>query len=218
VKPLQQFERFVTAKIGGAPLPAVENAILDAAIEFCDRTYIISEIVGPYTINPGPDPIEIESERGLDVASVRRVWIAGRTQTLSALSAQQVEEIYPEGWYDKSCSSVNELVGWSHIESAGLRLVPYLTVTIPSALTMRVAYKPSRDARELPDLLLSRYPEQIAAGALARLHEQADTEYAKPERVKAYRAEFDAAIMEAVNTQDIGFGRPMLRVAQDDIE
>lgn len=218
MKSLKLFERFVTARIGGVPQPAVENALLDAAIEFCDRTCVVSEIVGPYTINPGSDPITIDADRGLDVASVRRVWIAGRTRPLDPLSAQQIEEIYPEGWYDKSCASVTDLVGWAQVESAGLRLVPYLTVSVPSALTMRVAYKPSRDARELPDILLSRYPEQIASGALARLHEHADTTYANPERVKAYRAEFDAHIMDTVNTQDIGFGRPMLRVAQDDIE
>lgn len=218
MKALRLFERFVTARIGGAPIPAVEDALVDAAIEFCEETCVVSELLGPMTINPGSDPIAIDAERGLEVASVRRVWVAGREDALPPLTSQQLEDLYPSGWADKSCSAASELAGWVHIDNAGLRLVPYLSVSLPMALTMRVAYKPTRDARELPDVLLSRYAEMIAKGALARLHEHADAPYAKPERVAAYRQEFDRHIMYVVNTQDIGFGRPMLRVAQDDIE
>lgn len=68
-------------------------------------------------------------------------------------------------------------------------------------ITMRVTLIPRRGAETLPDILYDRYLEQIAAGALARLH-SVDAPWAKKDMVGFYSEAFNMAIAEtAARTQ-----------------
>ena len=210
----RDFDRYVMPYVAGAPMPAVDDALLQAAIEFCEKTYAINEDF--FVKAPAKPEILVDSaDSNLDPYAVLEVY--GTECKLAVETKQTLREKYPDGWQDETVDLPDELVGWMSLGENTIRLIPYLTAaTTEKVLRLEVAMKPSLDATALPDLLLARWPEKIAAGALARLHAHANVPYADPNRVARYEAIFNSAISKAADEVEAGFNRPQLRTGLDE--
>lgn len=210
------FDRFIRPFIMNAPVPAIQDALLDAAIEFCEKSRLITQILeDKFSIAANQAEIEIDSPDGeLAIAQPVNVWTA--TGKLQPKSKIELDDLYPSGWPTKTTGSLDSLLYWLSLSRPTLRLVPYLTVSASAALTIEVALKPTRAAATLPDVLLQDWAEDIAAGALARLNEH-PLPYAMPDRVKGYRNAFDRAIVRAADYHARGFNKPVLRTLPDEM-
>lgn len=212
---LSDFERYVLPFVAGAPAPAVEDAVLDACIEFCTRARVLRQILSPVTLVPKVAEYELDPPDGDNrITEVMAAWLP--QGKIDPLTRPVLDELYPAGWANLSTADVRDVRGYYCRAPGIIRLVPMLSIKVARALTLEVAYAPARTATEVDDLLFDQYAEQIAAGALARLHEHPDADYADPSRVSSYRTKFEQAITGHSDDTQHGHAHHPLRSGMDD--
>lgn len=208
------FERFVLPFVEGAPTPAVEDAVVDSAIEFCTRTRVMRAMLDPVTLVPGMAEYELDPPDGASqITDVTGAWLP--EGQILPLTRPRLAELFPAGWRAARAQSTRDVRGFYCRMPGLLELVPALAVQAPRALLLEVAYAPVRNATEVPDLLLNRYAEQIAQGAAARLH-QHKAGYADPSRAGPYRVAFDEACVQFADDAARGFATQMQRTGGDE--
>lgn len=211
---LADFERFVLPLVEGAPAPAVEDAILDAAVEFCTRTRLLRAFLDPLTLVPGTTEFELDPpEADTQIVDVTGAWLP--EGKIDPATRPELEELFPNGWAWRQVGSTAEVRRFYCRLPGFVQLVPAVAVKAPRALRLEVAYAPTRSARELADVLLNRYAEQLASGALARLH-QHKAGYADPGRAAAYLTAFDQACSALADEGARGFAKRRMRTGGDE--
>lgn len=210
----RDFDPYVLPYVAGAPRPAIDDALIQSAIRFCKTTYAINETI--LAKAPAKPNITVESVNpDLEVHAVLEVY-APHGQ-LGVATKPKLRDKYPDGWQDETVSSTVDLWGWLSLGENTIRLVPYLTqATTDKVLTIEVAMRPRRLAATLPDLLLSRWPDEIAFGALALLHSHTNVPYAKGELVEGFGAAYSSGISKAADEVEAGFNRAQLRTGLDE--
>lgn len=213
---LADFERFVAPLVEGAPAPAIEDAILDAAVEFCTRTRLLRAFLDPVTLVPGTFEYELDApEADTQIVDVVAAWLPEGPVT--SATRPELEERYPDGWAWRQVGSTAEVRHFYCRLPGFVQLVPAVTAKAPRALRLEVAYAPTRSARDLHDVLLNRYAEQLANGALARLH-QHKAGYADPGRAGTYQAAFDLACNTLADDGARGFAKRRMRTGGDEFK
>ena len=212
---LRDFDRYVLPFVAGAPQPAIDDALIDSAREFCAKTYCIYEDL-PAMRAPARPTVELgSSDPNLEPHAALEVY--GPNGKLLALTKPRLRELWPDGWQDETVETAEKLVGWISLTESSIRLVPYLTqASTDRVLRITLSFKPTKAATTLPDLLYSRWPEEIAAGALARLHMHSNAPYADPKRAGMYERKFLSAIGVAGDQVEAGLNRPQLRTGLDE--
>ncbi len=211
---LRDFERHILPFVDGAPLPAIEDAVRDACVEFCTRTRVLRQILTPITLIAGLAEYELDAPDGDNrITEVMGVWLPqGR---IDPFTRPKLDERYPNGWATLATGDVRDVAGYYCRAPGFVRLIPKLTIKVARAMTVEVAYCPGRDAVEVDDLLLDMYGEPIAAGALGRLHQHPGAKYADPTRVATYLSTFEAGITKHADDSQHGFAHQPLRTARD---
>lgn len=210
----RDFDPYVLPYVAGAPRPAIDDALVQAAIRFCKTTYAINETIAAKV--PAKPNLTVESVNpDLEVHSVLEVY--GPDGQLEVATKPMLRDRYPDGWQDETATEAADLWAWLSLGENTIRLVPYLTTaTTDKVLSIEVSMRPKRTAGTLPDLLLSRWPDEIAFGALAILHSHSNVPYADASRVQGYAAAFDSAISKAADEVEAGFNRAQLRTGLDE--
>ena len=212
---LSDFERFILPFMGNVPIPTVHDAILDACIEYCTRTRVLRNLVEPITLVNGVVEYEIDPPDGDNqITEVITAWLP-EGQLLPA-TRPQLDALYPKGWAGLVAGSTQEVRRFYCRLPGLIRLVPALNTKATRALRLEVAYAPTRTAREVDDILLNRYAEKIASGALARLH-QHSAAYADPNRAVMYLQQFEGFCNELADESSHGFSHQPLRTGRDDL-
>lgn len=213
---LADFERFVYPFVEGAPAPAVEDAIVDAAVEFCTRTLVLRAFLDPVTLVPGTTEYELDPPEGdTQLVGVTAAWLP--EGPLTSATRPELEELYPDGWAWRQAATTADVRHFYCRLPGFVQLVPSPMVKAPRALRLEVAYAPTRTTRELPDVLLNRYAEDLGNGALARLHLH-KAAYADPGRAAAYRTEFDRACNLLADDGARGFVKRRMRTGGDEFK
>lgn len=145
----------------GAPEPLAQQALLDAAIEFCDRSLVVTQMLDPITLSVGTNSVELEAPTGLRVASVLRVWFDEQL-----LGPQPYAQAATLPSYN---STPTQYYGEFIDEIYSLTVVPAPDKLVRSGLKVRVALKPTRTATQVPDILFDHYAQSIVYGALGNL-------------------------------------------------
>lgn len=209
----RDFDGYVLPYVAGAPLPAVDDALLHAAREFCAKTYAVNEENKRVTA-PAAETITLTpTDTELEVCAVLDVY--GPFGRINPVIKRDLAERFPEGWQAETVDSLDRVFGWLSLGESTVRLVPYLTVAQIQKLRVTFAMRPINAAATLPDLLLARWPEGIAAGALARLHSHENVPYANPNRIASHASVFRSIISAAADEVERGFNRPQLRTGLD---
>ncbi|CUJ82126.1 Uncharacterised protein [Achromobacter sp. 2789STDY5608615] len=213
---LADFERFVAPLIEGAPAPAIEDAIVDAAVEFCTRTRVLRAFLDPVTLVPGATEYELDPpEADTQIVDVLAAWLP--EGKVDSATRAELEEMFSDGWAWRQVGTTAEVRRFYSRLPGFVQLVPAVTVKVPRALRLEVAYAPTRAVRELPDVLLNRYAEQLASGALGRLH-QHKAGYADPGRAAGYLQEFDQACTDLADDGARGFAKRRMRTGGDEFK
>jgi len=208
---VSDFERYVLPFLDGAPLPAIDDAVVDACVEFATRTSVLTSVSDPITLLANIAEYELDSPDSQTVVTgVKSVQLA--CGKVDPATRPELDDQYPDGWMSLAVSDLNRLRFYHSRLPGILRLVPMLSVKAANAMTVEVVYAPMRTATQVDDLLFDRYAEMIAQGALARLH-QHRASYADPTRVATYLQAFEAAITESADDSPHGFEHHVLRTA-----
>jgi hypothetical protein len=191
VATFRQWERLIGPYMTGVPVPALEDAVREACIEFCQRTRVDTRIKGSIEYVPE------EPDTALPlVTNETTPWQCINLWTPTGLvlpkTRREIDLQYPDGFVGVTVSDTRLLFGWISLRPQLVRLVPALSVE--TVLRLEVCYQPKREARMVDDYLYDLFGEQISFGAMARLAEHADVPYANPAAAGGYRMRFEDAI------------------------
>lgn len=155
---VSDFSRFILPEVIGCPDPVLEQAVVQTAYEFCDKTGAWDEVQDPQALVAGTGDYDIDVPPGAILMRVRNVWIDGQ-----AVASETFERVAVMSRDLGSPVYFN-----AAIDRAQIRLFP-----TPSAdggqMVVRAVYAPAMTATSLPDFLLQRHTDAISSGAKARL-------------------------------------------------
>ena len=180
----------VLTDVPGVPQNVAFNAIRNAAIEFCDRSWVYRVMLAPistvadiaeYALSPGAD---------LKPAKVIRAWhddveiFPQTTQELSLRYAQWTSEEGTPQWFTQR-------------KPESVILVPIPTAALTDGLDIELAIKPARSATGILDEIYEKYLEEISYGAKFKLFTMKSKPWSDPAHAAAWKAAFDEAIGKA---------------------
>lgn len=195
------FYPYVLPEVIGAPDPLVEQALVLAAREFCQRTSAWMEFQDELQPHESTNRFEFEVPLGAELVKVMSAVVG--TTSLDVFFNGDL----PADWPDlRSTALRNKLV---HLEGN-----EFLVFPLPTApLRLRLSFKPTLSAKTIPNALFDGYAEDIALGAKARLMAMRGMPFADGAHASFNRSAFESAIQQAAN---IGFAHrsPGMRVTK----
>ena len=181
----------------GAEDPVARQALVDAAIDFCERTLVVQQVLTPINVVAAQASYTLSLSTDLAVAQVRRAWYLGAPlgpvaddsigSPLAYLSDVGDGEVEAETGPPSVCL-------WHENK---LRLYPIPTENKTEGLVVRVAVKPTTDAAALPDELLTHWREAIVHGALERVLNMRGSAHYDPQAADRSGTQFAAAVAKA---------------------
>ena len=180
--PISAFFSRVLPHVLGCPEPTAEQAVLDAAIDFCERTLVVQHDLAPVSLVRGRADYALTPPVSTEVAQVMSAWING-----NRLHPVARKHYGQKSSYEGIPASFVSLV---RAETAGLQLLPTPNEDLADALVVRVALRPTRSAVELPDVLLNEWADAVVAGALYRLHDVPAQPYTNEAKALSYMQRF----------------------------
>jgi hypothetical protein len=187
--PLDDFLPLVLPFARGASEPAAVAEVRSAAIEFCKRTKVWRELLEPQSIKAGSRDVDLPLPDGSDLVELAEVFY-GRGNS-GVIDPKSEDELRSMGVTPSSTGTPQWYTFYGDLYV--MRIAPTPIVNESSALTPRAILMPARDADEVPDALFRRYGNEIAAGALARLHAY-DEKWASNEKRREYGLQFEGAV------------------------
>lgn len=171
--------------------PVAEAAVRDAVIDFCQRTHWLLDPItfvseadeGVYALTP--------TDAFTETVAVKEVRFDGVLLTPTTEDVVNASTIHD--WRAPSATPRNYIVG---SDSTTVRLI-YAPDTADLEVQAVLAVAPTRDSTGAADSLFDRWAEDIAMGARARLHEQANAPYYDIKMAEQMRRRFNHAIGRA---------------------
>lgn len=204
--PISVFMPRTAPMLLAAPEPLIEQALVDSAIEFCERTLVVQRVLEPVRTRKGVPEYDLDLEQDTTLASVIWVSYAGRKLTNVVQQAQENANAY----YPADPSAVSTPTQ-AHVFNDTLRLYPAPDVD-GGELVVRVAVRPVRNARQFPDELYADWVEVVSSGAVARLAVIPGESFTNPELAAAMLGRFEKGVSEAKARASTGRMRGNLRV------
>lgn len=154
----------------GCSEPLAAQAVLDAAITFCEDSLAVREVLDPQTLQAGLDQYELSAPSSQEVVRVLNVWVDN--QLLRPVPAEQVDYAArqdgpPTHYYVLRQDEV-------------LTLQLYPTPITSGVLSAEVALRPTREATQVATDLYTYWLDAVLAGALARLLVLPGASFANP--------------------------------------
>lgn len=182
--------------------PVVENAIKNAAIDFCKRSMIWREYPDAITVLTGIASYDLEPESNADITMVMTARIDG--ELLTPQRQDQLDEALPA--WQKNTGRVRQ---FTQLDMSSITLAP--VPDAPATLALALALQPKRTSSDLPDWIATQYWEGIAAGATSRLMLMNNKPWTDLATGIDKRSQFDAAIGDAKQAALHGLGRGVMR-------
>jgi hypothetical protein len=201
-KSLDAFHPDVAAHLAGCPDPVMDRAILNAAIEFCQRSLAWNETQDAETITLADLPYQVGgAPAGGVVCEVVSVSVDG-----NAVDQKNARTLDARGDW-RSETGVSEGYVMVAADTIDLWRRPAAADTVSMIVT--AAYMPTRSASSLPDFLYTQHAESIAAGALARLFILPGQPWTDAGLATGWRGMFNAAADELRAKVMRSFGGPV---------
>lgn len=191
----------------GCPEPTIQQAVLDAAIDFCAETRIYNTFVQfgstaglqSYTL---PAPTDSDEE----IHTIMNVW--WKTRHLGAAADYLID--YPQTLFSTSFSTQEkgDPRRWMRAQNGSFTVYPVPTAAVADGFTIQYAMKPRLTATTIPDLLIDQWRDAIISGALARLRSIPAKQWTAPAQMDAAMFNLGRARAKAVARQGQN-GSPM---------
>ena len=176
----------------GVPDQVAEDAILQAAIDFCKRSRTWRTELPAFDIVANTATYTLASPRADAVISdVLRAELNGLDMPLK--TPDQLDDSWP-GWktaqaFTPSC--------WHMANERQMRLVAIPTQAATAAITASVALKPAVNATTIDQTVFEEHYQAIADGALATLLAMPDNSWTDDIRAMSRKAVFNGTIVSA---------------------
>lgn len=182
---LSVFRKEIMPHVPEAPEIVIDNAVLNACIEFCDDTHwVVHE----------QDPIDLVADQAAydfvlpdDNEIARVISVHNGSNRLQPYSELGLSEI--SSWR----TLTGEPLGYYQDDIHELKLVPIPTEATTETLKVVLALRPTRTATVVNSDLYDLWAEAIAHGARARLHELPRQPFSDLVLAAKCRSEFDRA-------------------------
>lgn len=179
----------VNLKARGVPEPVAIFALREAAIDFCRKSGILTEVLPPITLVPGTAEYQLltasPSTQGLRVSEA---WLDGN-------------EIYPTTPSDLAAENGDwtTLAGTptSYVQLAEGSLRLFRIPNAAGTLTVRAVIAPGTASTEAPDALIGQWWRAIVSGALAYLMNISGESFSDQEGALVNSAAFAGFVDEA---------------------
>lgn len=162
---LADFYRYIVADLPGCPLPAIDQALVDIGIDFCQRTGVWKAWSNALT------SVADQSDYSITIptdAQVRQVeCVALGSKQIASISDLLLTGNRPNWQDDDGVVTQATFDETSNV----VRLVPTPTIG-NETLRFLVSFIPTYNATTLPDVLLQRYARGFSAGVKAELQIQ----------------------------------------------
>lgn len=199
------FLRFVLPYAPTAAQISVQRYLVDSAIELCQKTGIWREVLDELNVRAGQPEVELDLPPDSQLFQITEVYFDG----------QKVDPVPPDDlvnkgddWFTKQSSRP---YGFYSTNPTALILVPAPEESRQRALKVFAKLMPTRNAQVLPDLLLDRYPEVVACGALARLLMEPDQAYSNQQMAMTNAEMFEVKSKKIAQEAQKGFARSKFR-------
>lgn len=211
MKSLDLFLSRILPHVTACPEVVAKEALLDTAIEFCEKTLVVRQTLDPLSTDEGVLEYEVFPPAGEAVICPLQVWFKSRY--LEPVAADLIRSVQA---YNIDVPDVTAISAtptqyfWTAPSTIGLYPVPDTSEV--STLTVRAALKPTRSATTLEDVLYDNWIDVIVAGTLARLHMMKDQPWASADRALVQAQKFRAGTQRARIEGTVGRVRGSLSV------
>lgn len=211
MKSLSSFMSRILPHVAGCPDTVAQEALLDTAIEFCEKTLVVRQTLDPLDTVAGALEYPLDAPSQQTVILPISVWF--KTRLLQPAAADNIRNVQA---YSTEVVDFTEVQGepvqyfWTSNETIGLYPLPEETES--STLVVRAALKPTREATQLENVLFDDWLDVLVAGTLARLHFMKDQPWGSADRALIRSREFRAGVQRARMEGSIGRVRTSLSV------
>lgn len=199
------FLPLVLPHVPGCPEFVAETAIRSAAIEFCERSDYLHHETDPATVVAGVARYDLDLPAQTMLGRVISASLGGVPLTPSTPDA--LARLYAGRDWRTVEGSPSYVTQYGTCE---VILAPIPQQTVPGGLALVLSLVPSRDSQGCDSVLWERWAEQIADGALYRLHEMAGQPFFNAPAAAFRRARFEMAITKAKLERNRALGRPTM--------
>lgn len=163
------------------------NYIRNAAIEFCNLTYVVSEEIDPVTLTAGLFESEVSAPSGTAIVAVHSVYADG--EPIDPVSELELRQKYGN-WKERTGTPAGYLTS-----AEGIRIfpIPQSDVVIEAS----VATRPTVAATTLNDVLLNEWKQAIVSGALSELLMVPGQSFTEPNTAMMHKVKFDDRVIAA---------------------
>jgi hypothetical protein len=145
----------------GCPEPLALQALRDSAIEFCQRSLVLTTLLDPINLRAGVANYEIQPPENTQVAQTLKAWTDG--VLLQPIPYEMAGVLSLPGGQPRY------FYGQEIDESYFLTLLPTPEKKLTGGLKVRAALRPSRSTDTVNDLLYERYAPAVVDGAMGIL-------------------------------------------------
>lgn len=195
----------VLPHVSGCTNPVAINAIRNAAIEFCRRSWAWNSNHDTLSLTATVAELDFLPPDDQLVSEVLEAWIG--EHRIYHKSPDDLTEALGHNWQTRT--GLPKYI--TQTDPRVLRLVPIPAADMPNALSMRVSWKPTRTAAGIDTTIFEEYVEEIACGALMRLFKMPKKPWSSATLYTSHYLEFDAYVAVVKTKVQNGFGRTARR-------
>lgn len=181
------------------------DAIKQACIEFCERTYILQYSIPAIDIVKGQANYVLPTPA--DTKAVGPIQVYYDTNLLIPKGPDELADIYRMGDWQQVIGHPQYV---TRVVKPEVLLVPIPNDNSPGSLHIKTALAPTRDSTEIDSEIYEQWLEAIGWGARARLMAQPRQDYSNPQgaldALKMFRYEINRARMQV--TKGLTRGSP----------
>jgi hypothetical protein len=211
MKPLSAFMTRILPHVAGCPDVTAQEALVDTAIEFCEKTQIVQQTLAPISTVINTLSYTVTGPTDQVVAMPVGVWF--KTVPLEPVPVHEIENVQA---FNPDLPDTDLFTGipicfvWT--APATIALYPIPDESEADVVTVRASLKPSRTATTLADVLFDDWCDALVHGTLARLHMFKDQPWASADRALLHAREFRGYVQRARIEQSKGRVRTSMRV------
>lgn len=204
------FLDYVLPHVPGATQEMALQEIKNTIIDFCEKSLILQTDLDPITTIPNISDYDFEPPNDRLVVKIMKMWFKGVNMDPRAL-----DEIYTPSAFNTRSGALVERSDpriYYQKDARTFSVYPIPNVKDVSAITLRVALKPTRSATTIDDLIYEEYAETIGNGAITRLALSPDKPYTSPGMASARNALYISGLNVARQRAQDGYVRASKQV------
>lgn len=211
MKSLSLFMSRILPHVIGCPDVVAQEALLDTAIEFCEKTLVVRQTLDPLDTEAGALEYELSGPLNEVVILPLQVWHKGTLlQPVAADLVENVQAFSSDALGTDTMKGTPTQYVWLSPSTLGLFPIPDTSEL--AAINVRAALKPTRTATQLEDVLYTDWMDVLVAGTLARLHATKDQPWSSADRSLMRAREFRTGVQRARMEGSVGRVRASLSV------